>query len=149
MVNLREHRDLAVGQAVDQIDLPQRSRAVKRTREDPRHLLGQLLVRRRRRQRQLAHVVLQVEVRVVDPVRIVEPERDLLEPPAKRRKQRQPLGNQVVDVGQLKASVRPRRGIEHGHPAHMTGLARRFEGQELGVERCQLSHISLSIEGRV
>ena len=62
-------------EAVDQVQLPQRPRAVERAREDPRHLLGDLLVGRRRRDRQLAHVVLEVEVRIVDPVRVVEPER--------------------------------------------------------------------------
>ena len=53
---------IAVAEPVDQIQLPQRARAVERTREDPRDLLRKLRVGGRRRQRQLSHVVLEIEV---------------------------------------------------------------------------------------
>ena len=79
-MDLRHQRDVPVRQPMDQVHLPQRSRAVERPREDPRDLLGQLAVGRRRRQRQLAHVVLEVEVRIVDPIWVVQAERHLLQP---------------------------------------------------------------------
>jgi hypothetical protein len=44
----------------------------------------------------LADVVLEVEVGIVDPVRIVEPQRDLLQAPAERREQWQPLHQQEL-----------------------------------------------------
>jgi hypothetical protein len=85
VVDLGQQRYAAVLEAVDQIHLPQWPRAVERPGEDARHLLGQFRVGRRGRQRQLAHVVLEVEVGIVDPVRVVESQRHVPQPPAKRR----------------------------------------------------------------
>jgi hypothetical protein len=80
------------------MDLPQRPRAIERAGEDPRHLLGQLLVGSAGRQRQLAYVEVQVEVSVVDPVAIVEVEGNRHEAPAKRRHQREAFGDQQLEV---------------------------------------------------
>ena len=63
--------------ALDHVELPQRPRAVERARHDPRDLVGELVVGARRGQRHLAHVVAEVELGLVDPVGIVEPERHL------------------------------------------------------------------------
>jgi hypothetical protein len=99
VVKLRQQSDIAVAETMNQIQLPKRVRAVERTLEDPRDLLRELRVRGRRRQRQLPHVVLEIELGVVDPVRIVQPERHLLQTPTKRRQQRQPLGDHAPHIG--------------------------------------------------
>ena len=71
-MDLREQRHVTVLEPVDQVELPQRSCAIERPGHDPRHLRGELLVGRRRRQCEVAHVILEIEVGVVDPVRVVE-----------------------------------------------------------------------------
>ena len=124
VVDLRHHGLVPALEAVDQVELPQRAGAVERARHDPRHLLGQLRVAAGRRQRQLADVVLEIEVRIVDPVRVVERERHFLQPPAEGWQQRQPLGDHVVDVGELEAAVGARARIEHSHAADVSSLAR-------------------------
>ncbi len=141
-MDLRQQRNAIVLQPVDQVHLPQRPRPVERPAKDPRHLLPQLLVRRRRRQRDLAHVVLEVEVGIVDPIRIVQAQRHRLEPPPERRQQRKPLGQHVVDVGQFEPPVRSSARIEHGERAHMPALPRRLQRQKLRIEPGQLPHLS-------
>ena len=133
VVDLGQQADVVVLQSVDQVCLPQRPRAIERPLEDPRHLLGQLGIGRRRRQRDLAYVVLQIEVRILDPIRVVEVERDRLQPPAKRRQKRQPLLDHVQQVGELELPVGPRARVEHRQRSDVPRLARRFERQELRV----------------
>jgi hypothetical protein len=125
---------------VDEVQLPQRPRAVERARDDPRHLLGELFVTARGGQGELAHVEVEVEVDVVDPVGIVEPERHLGRTPAQGRQQRQPLGQKQLDV--LDRQLAPRRGrrVEDGQAGHMAVLARVLQRQELRVEAGELSH---------
>jgi hypothetical protein len=152
VVDLRQHPDVAVLQAVDQVDLPQRPRTVERPREDARYLLSHLGIRRRRRDRELADVVLEVELGIVDPVGIVEPQRDRFQPPAERGQQRKPLGDHVVDVGELEPSVWPRAWVEHGETANVASLTGRLQRQELRVKSGQLPHTRLageSIRARV
>jgi hypothetical protein len=140
VVDLREHRRVARLETVDQVQLPQRPRPIERAREDPRHLLGKLLVVPRRDQRELADVEVQVEVLVVEPVGVVQPERDLHEPPAHRREQRQPLCQERLDVGAGDRAARAGRRVEDRQPAHVPGLARRLEREELRVQARELTH---------
>ena len=132
---------LPIRQPVDHVQLPQRPRAVERAREDARHLLGELLVVAGRGQRQFAHVEIQVEVLVVHPVRVVEPQRDLDEPPAERREQRQPLLEQALHVAAVELPARRGRRVEDRDSADVPRLARRLERQELRVETGELSHL--------
>ncbi len=145
VVDLGQHRHDAVLEPVDQIQLPQRPGAVERPGDDPRHLLGELLVGARRRQRELADVEVEVEVRVVDPVRVVEAERHLGQTPAHRRQQRQPLGEHLLDVGELELAARGGARIEDRDPADVPALARVLEREELGVEAGQLAHPQQSL----
>ena len=82
VMHLRQHRHRAVLQPVDHIDLPQRARPVQLTADQVSHLRCQLSLIARRWQRELADVVLDVEGAVVNPVRVVEAERDGRQPPA-------------------------------------------------------------------
>ena len=59
----------------DQVEFPQRARQVQRSRVDARGLDAELAPVARLRQRDVAHVVLEVEVLVLDPVREIEFER--------------------------------------------------------------------------
>ena len=91
--------------ALDDVELPQRPRAIQRQRHDPRDLVGELLVGARRRERHLAHVVAEVDLGLLDPVRMVEPERHLGEAPAQRRQ----LGGALLDQPRDLARDRTRR----------------------------------------
>ena len=75
VVHLGEDGEAVVGQALDDVALPQRPAPVERTADDAGHELGDLLVAPGRRHRGVAHVEVEVEVGVVDPVRVVEVER--------------------------------------------------------------------------
>ena len=90
VVHLGEDRDLARLEALDDHELPERSRPVQR---DPRHVtaqVGQLAVAAGRRQRHPVHVAVDVEVVVGDPHRVVDAERHLLELALEHRDVRDP-----------------------------------------------------------
>ena len=67
VVGLGDQREAVVLEALDQPHLPQRLGAVELLGEDARGQVLQLLLAARRGQRGVAHVVLEVEARVVDP----------------------------------------------------------------------------------
>src|SRR5206468_2427754 len=100
----------------------------------------QLSVVARPWQRELPHVEVEVEVGVVDPVRVVEAERHLGEPPAERGQQRQALLHEPLYVAGVELAARSARGIENRHARHVAGLARALERQELRVHAGQLPH---------
>ncbi len=72
VVHLAVDRLAAALQPVDEVELPQRAAPVERAGVQPGGLLGELPVVARLGQGELADVVLDVEVRVLDPVRLVE-----------------------------------------------------------------------------
>jgi hypothetical protein len=143
VVDLREQGLVPILEPMDQIQLPERPGTIERTRGDPRHLLGELLLRRARRKRQLPDVEVEVEVGIVEPVRIVEAERDLHQPPAQGRQQRQALLHQGADVLEGELAARRGRGVEDGQPGDMARLVRALERQKLRVEAGQLTHRSI------
>ena len=68
-MDLQDHRDVIVGEAVDEPHLPQRSGSIERERLQPAHQRGELLVVAGPGKRCQADVVVDVEVLVVDPHR--------------------------------------------------------------------------------
>ena len=76
LMRLGVEGDAVLGQALDQVHLPQRPRLVQRPRGQPGDQLVQLLVAARRRQRRAPDVIGDVEVAVVDPHRPGQPHRD-------------------------------------------------------------------------
>jgi hypothetical protein len=82
VVHLGVHRGPAAHQALDEVHLPEWTAPVERALMQAGELLAELLVVAGRGQRDLPYVELQVEVGILDPVRVVEPERHLGEPPA-------------------------------------------------------------------
>ncbi len=74
VMELREHGPPAVAEALDDIDLPEGVAAIHVAPDDARDLLGQLVGGAGRGEADLADVVIEVEVGVVHPVRVIEPE---------------------------------------------------------------------------
>src|ERR1019366_9774672 len=72
VMDLGVDRRSPAAQPGDEVELPQGAAAIQRTGVDAGHLIGQLRVTARGGQGKLADVELDVEVRVVDPVRMVE-----------------------------------------------------------------------------
>src|SRR5829696_814386 len=142
-MDLREDRLVAVLEPVDQIELPEGARTVEWPRHDPGDLLGEFFVGGAGRERELANVEIHIELRVVEPVRIVQAERDLHQAPAQRGQQRQPLPHQAADVLEREIPGRGGRGIEDRESGDVTGLMRALEREELRIEAGQLPHRSI------
>ena len=137
-MELREECPPRVGQAFDDVHLPQRVVSIHRPTDDAGHLIGELLGGAGRREPDLADVVVEVEVRVVDPVRVVEPVRHLEHAASQRfdvaDHRPEPLAHRVerVEVG-----VRP---LVDREPAHMAVRGRRLHVEERCVQPAQLFH---------
>ena len=117
----------------DEVHLPQRPRAVERPGRDARHDLLELAVGARGGHGDEPLVELAVERRVLDPVRVVEPERHLDQPAAGVGRQ----AVQVLGVGRLllrRAPVRHVSVAEDLHAADVAVVRRRFHVEEPGVE---------------
>ena len=106
----------------------------------PADLLGQLGVRSGAGQGELADVVFDVEVRVVDPVRLVQAERDVQQLAPQDRYQGEALGQDFGQPGQGQRLGRFFR-VQHGQPADVAGGAGRLEREEGGVKSGELLHI--------
>ena len=89
-VGLQQQRKAAAGQveeavqAFDDIGLPERAVQIQRASVDPRDLDAELPPVARLGQGDVANVVLQVELLVVHPVRVVQPQRHPLQPLAEQ-----------------------------------------------------------------
>ena len=140
MVDLRQQRDAAVRQAVDDVELPQRPRPVGRAGEDARDCLGDLAVVPRGRERGLPDVEVQVEVGVLDPVGQVQPERDAHEPPVERRQEMKPLFDEPRDLLDAEPAARGGDGVVDREPSDMAEGPSGLHCQELRVEARQLPH---------
>jgi hypothetical protein len=98
VVALADDRESVVIEPLDQPQLPQRLAAVQLLGEDSRRQVAQLLLGARRRQRGLTHVVLEVEVRVVNPNRPALAEGNEAELLAEAWHQVQPRGDVVAEL---------------------------------------------------
>ena len=141
VVDLREQPDvLAALDPVDDVELPQRVRAVERPRDQPRDRLGDLPLVARRRHRAVADVEVEVEVRVLDPVRQVDAERHLGELPPERRQHVDALADEPADVLELELAARPRRRVVDRQARDVPVRAARLHREELRVQARQLAH---------
>ena len=82
----------------------------------------------------------EIEVGVVDPVVVVEVERHLCQPPPEWRHQRQPLGDQGLQVRARDLAARRGRRVEHGERSDVAEVPGVLEREELLVKGCQLTH---------
>ena len=77
MVSLRQHGPSSIAQTLDHIHLPQGTTAIHRATDDASDLLGELVGSAGRCQADLSNMKVEIEVWVVDPIRMVKPERHL------------------------------------------------------------------------
>jgi hypothetical protein len=139
VVDLREHRDVAVLHALDHPHLPERTGAVERDGGEPAHERGQLLAVAGRGQRGGPDVVVEVEVRVLDPQRVVQAEGHLGQPPPERRGQVEPLAVDLLDPVEVDGAVGLRRVEDHqARDVHVR--RRRLEVEERCVETGEALH---------
>ncbi len=138
LVGLREQRDAAVLETLDEVDLPQRAVGVEPARHDARGQVAQLVEGARTRQRGAAYVVGEVEVLVVDPDGVGQAARDAAYVLAVARHERDP----VVDVGQQRVVVEVRVGrVEDLQRGVVHRRLRRLLRQQGEVARAQpLAH---------
>ena len=83
-----------------------------------------------------------VEVRVLDPVWVVEAQRDLRQAPVQRRQQREALGHERADVIDLEPAAGALGIVQDGERADVPALAGSLEREELRIEAGQLAHLS-------
>ncbi len=146
VVHLAVHGETArrraghVVQALDDVDLPQRFAAVDRPRVQPRHLDAELAPVAGVRQRDVTHVELDVEGRVLDPVRPVEGQRHGDEPPAELRELLEARREEAQHVLEAHPAVRRRRRVVDGERADVHEVVPVLELQEHGVGAGELLH---------
>ena len=128
-----------LAQPLDHVDLPQRVAAIQSPADEAGDQLDQLVVRSGGGERRLAQMKLQVEVRVLDPERMVQLERYLDEPAAQRFHVRQAPG-QLVPQGFVGRPVGIGRTGENPQAADVAERRPRLHVQETGVDPAQLLH---------
>ena len=141
VVELRDQRHLAADDAVDVPHLPQRPAPIELVAHEHAEEVADLPPPARRRDRDAAEVLVDVEVLVLDPHRPVEVERDLLELPAELRHPGQSPQERAPDLVEPEA-IRFRR-IDQREPADVLvprgGLGRQEErvrpGESLHASR--------------
>jgi hypothetical protein len=106
----------------------------------PRDELVQLLGRTRAAQRDAAHVIVEVDVVIVDPHRLAELERHRRELARQHRRQVQPLREHRLEVFVEVAFVALGQ-LEHHQAADMHRHLGRLEMQERGVHAGQVVHV--------
>ena len=141
-------REAVVGQALDHVALPERAAAIERAADDARHQLGDLLVVARGRHRGVAHVEVEVEARVVDPVRVVEVEGHVEQPAAQRLEEVEPALDLVAPRRQrlVVGIVGP---LVDRQARHVAELRPRLHVEERGVQPRQLLHADPLLSGRL
>ena len=98
VMDLREEREAPLREPLDDPRLPERSRAVERRAVDAAADGGELAWAARRGARDAPHVVDDVEVRILDPDRVVQVEGHAHEAPVERRQQVEPARDEVLDL---------------------------------------------------
>ena len=144
VVHLGDERDAVVLEALDDPDLPQRLAALELHARDVAHDVGQLAQRAGRRHADPFDVAVDVEVRVVDPHRVVQPQRHIDDPLAERSHQMHAIGD-VSPHGLERVATGHRRGVEDGGQRHMRVHRRRLDVQEEGIEPRETLHVILSL----
>ena len=139
VVQLGEGRHPAILETLDQIQLPERAGTIQRSCVDPRHQLRQLSAIARRWHGDVTDVEIEIELGVLDPVRVIEAEGNGHEFAAKRREQVDPAGDERSERLEVE-SIRGRGRVQDDHAGDVTVLGRRLEVEEAGVESGELLH---------
>ena len=131
VVGLGDDREAVLGQTFDEVDLPERARAVQRPGLDAGDELFELLVGARSRQGAAPHVVAHVELLVVHPHRVREATGNGLDLLAVARDVGDPLADQRHEALVVEAAF---GRVEHHHRADVHRRRRVLEVQERGVQ---------------
>jgi hypothetical protein len=131
--------DLAVLEAVDDVHLPQRAAAVEQRGVQPRDQRVELLHRPGAAQGRAAHVVVEIDIVVLDPHRIGQLEGHLRELAVEQAAQVHALADQRLHVLVVVALVAFRQ-LEQHEAADVHRRLRRFEMQEGRVHAAQMIH---------
>lgn len=137
MVHLGVETDPSARETADQVELPQRSRAVEHARVESRGHLFQLPVGAGPRQHHFAEMVIEVDRAVLDPGRCRDAERDRSEPAAKHVGEMQTAGDMPPDVLKVVAVISGRQ-FDLVQGADMHRRLRRFEVQKRAVQSAQM-----------
>ena len=131
MVDLDQHREATLRESFDEGRLPERTAAIEGTLEQPGDQRLQLRVGARRRQVAVADVIVEVEILVVDPHRLVQARREVEALPI-ARDQVQARGDVIPDAREVDSAVgvADRARIEDRGERHVHVRARRLEVQE-------------------
>ncbi len=134
-------------EALDDVQLPQRPVEVERARVDARGLNAELAPVARLRQRDVAHVILEVEVLVLDPVRLVEPERHGAQLLPEHRRAVQPALHEREDAFEREpAAGRGRRVVDRDEADVRIGVG-ALGGEEERIVLAELTHGAVSCCG--
>ena len=137
-MELREHRPPTVAEPLDDVHLPERVVPIHPTTDDPSDLLGELVGGTGRREPDLTDVEVEVEVRVVHPVRMVEPERHLHHAAAQRSDMTDEGAEPLVHGG-VRVELRIRAFVDR-ETVHVPVRRRRLHVEERRVEPGELLH---------
>ena len=138
-MHLGDDRDAVLLEPFDVPQLPQRAGAVERTAGDLGGERRELARSTGRRQRGAAHVVVEVEVGILDPQRVVQVERHGHEAAPERREQVHPLPQQVAHPVDVERRGRRRR-VEDRRAQHVHVGRGRLDGEEGGIEAGKSLH---------
>ena len=140
VVNLLQKRYAIVGKTFDHPHFPQRMGPVERTSDEASHQFTKLLVVAGRCDGGFAHVEVEIEIGVVDPVRMIESERDRDEFAAQNGQHMEPLSDRLHQRC-IKLARRPILvDCVHGKGGNVSELPGRLDTEEAGVESGQLAH---------
>jgi hypothetical protein len=146
VVHLGVERHLAALQAVDDEELPHRPAAVDERGMQPRHVLLQLPVGARLGQRDVAHVVVDVDVVVVHPHGVGHVEGHQRELAREHVGQVDAAGHEALGVF-VEVALVALGQVEHVERAHVHRHFRRFHVQEGGIKTAQVFHVSCLLGG--
>ncbi len=141
VVELVEQSDPALLEAVDQMELPQRPRAVERRGDDAGDVVGHGARVAGGLDAALPDVEGDVEVGVLDPVGMIEPERDLGQLPGIGRHEMDSLRHRPAHV--LSGGGGTRALADHEEPG-VAVAAGLVQGQKLRVQAAELLHPSVT-----
>ena len=135
VVHLRHEGPVTVLEALDHPHLPQRLSAIELLGHQPADEVAQLLIAARRRQRGVPQVVPEVEVRVIDPHRAAQIERDEAHLLAVARHERELAGDEVGEVAVVRG-----RSLEDPDRTDVHMVRVVLDVQERCVQRAHAIH---------
>ncbi len=136
VVHLRVQRHLAVGEALDHRELPQRALAIQRLRMQLRHQRLELALAARLGQARALDVVVEIDLAGLDPYRVAKVQRHQGEATGENRREVHAPGDVLAHARQ-ESAAQVRRTLEAAQAAHVHQRFRRLYVEEAGVESAQ------------